>query len=137
MFPDYRIFEASRLQEMVTRMIDQVLIPISIIASFSLFVAVIVIANMMYISTLDRKREFAIMKAIGARNWSVLKNIAIENISVGVTGGFTSLLVLYLASLLMSMFLGLGKYNDKCYIHGGINRIVCIDICVCIYYTCI
>jgi predicted lysophospholipase L1 biosynthesis ABC-type transport system permease subunit len=109
MFPDYRIFEASRLQEMVTRMIDQVLIPISIIASFSLFVAVIVIANMMYISTLDRKREFAIMKAIGARNLSVLKNIAIENISVGVTGGFTSLLVLYLASQLMSMFLGLDK----------------------------
>ncbi|HOI76195.1 MAG TPA: ABC transporter permease [Methanofastidiosum sp.] len=109
MFPDYRIFEASRLQEMVTRMIDQVLIPISIIASFSLFVAVIVIANMMYISTLDRKREFAIMKAIGARNWSVLKNIAIENISIGVTGGFTSLLVLYLASQLMSIFLGLDK----------------------------
>ncbi|NPV49598.1 MAG: FtsX-like permease family protein [Candidatus Methanofastidiosum sp.] len=109
MFPDYRIFEVSRIQEMVTRIIDQVLIPISIIASFSLFVAVIVIANMMYISTLDRKREFAIMKAIGARNRSVLKNIAIENISAGLTGGFTSLLVLYLASQLMSMFLGLDK----------------------------
>lgn len=109
MFPDYRIFGASQLQEMVTRIIDQVLMPISIIASFSLFVAVIVIANMMYISTLDRKREFAIMKAIGARNRSVLKNIAIENISIGIIGGFTSLLILYLASQLMSMFLGLNN----------------------------
>jgi len=49
------------------------------------------------------------MKAIGARNRSVLKNIAIENISIGIIGGFTSLLILYLASQLMSMFLGLNN----------------------------
>lgn len=109
MFPDNRSFDTSRMTEMVTNMLDQVIVPISIIASFSLFVAIIVIANMMYISTLDRKREFAIMKAIGAKNITVLKNIIIENISVGVIGGCTALLVLYAASQLMVLYLGLSN----------------------------
>lgn len=109
MYPETRTFDTSRMEEMVSNMLDQVIVPISIIASFSLFVAVIVIANMMYISTLDRKREFAIMKAIGAKNISVLKNIIIENISVGLIGGFTALLVLFGASQLMVLYLGLSN----------------------------
>ncbi|KYC52977.1 MAG: macrolide transporter ATP-binding /permease protein [Candidatus Methanofastidiosum methylothiophilum] len=109
MFPETRTFDTSRIEEMVSNMLDQVIVPISIIASFSLFVAVIVIANMMYISTLDRKREFAIMKAIGAKNINVLKNIIIENISVGLIGGFTALLVLYGASQLMVLYLSLSN----------------------------
>ncbi|NMC58026.1 MAG: FtsX-like permease family protein [Candidatus Methanofastidiosa archaeon] len=92
--PDYYVFEASEVLSIVNRLIDQVVIPISLLASFSLFVAIIVISNTMYLSIIDRKREIGIMKAIGASNFTVLKNLAIENLAIGAIGGILSLVVL-------------------------------------------
>jgi predicted lysophospholipase L1 biosynthesis ABC-type transport system permease subunit len=85
--PEFYVFESSEILSIVNRLIDQVVIPISLLASFSLFVAIIVISNTMYLSIIDRKREIGIMKAIGASNLTVLKNLAIENLTIGAIGG--------------------------------------------------
>ncbi|KYC47875.1 MAG: macrolide transporter ATP-binding /permease protein [Candidatus Methanofastidiosum methylothiophilum] len=103
--PEYYVFESSEVLSIVNRLIDQVVIPISLLASFSLFVAIIVISNTMYLSIIDRKREIGIMKAIGASNFTVLKNLAIENLAIGAIGGVLSLVILYVAFFGLSIIL--------------------------------
>lgn len=118
--PDYYIFEASEAVVIVTRLIDQVVIPVSLLASFSLFVAIIVISNTMYISIMDRKREIGIMKSIGASNKTVLKNLAVENMVIGIIGGILSLFILYFAFLGISRILQIGTIPISFTILGAI-----------------
>lgn len=106
--PEYYVFESSEVLSIVNRLIDQVVIPISLLASFSLFVAIIVISNTMYLTIIDRKREIGIMKAIGASNLTVLKNLAVENLAIGAIGGVLSLVILYMAFFGLSIILQIG-----------------------------
>jgi putative ABC transport system permease protein len=118
--PDYYVFESSEVLSIVNRLIDQVVIPISLLASFSLFVAIIVISNTMYLSIIDRKREIGIMKAIGASNLTVLKNLAVENLAIGAIGGVLSLVILYFAFFGLSIILQIEGTPISPFILGGI-----------------
>ncbi|MFW5865975.1 MAG: ABC transporter permease [Nanoarchaeota archaeon] len=57
------------------------------IAAISLLVGSINIANTMYTSVLERRRDIGIMKAIGARNSDILNIFLIESGLLGVVGG--------------------------------------------------
>jgi putative ABC transport system permease protein len=57
------------------------------IAAISLLVGSIGIANTMYTSVLERRKEIGIMKAVGARNRDVLSLFVIESGLLGLAGG--------------------------------------------------
>jgi putative ABC transport system permease protein len=57
------------------------------IAMISLFVGGIGIANTMYTSVVERKKEIGIMKAVGAKNRDVLMIFLIESGLLGLVGG--------------------------------------------------
>ncbi len=63
------------------------------IASISLLVAGVGIANTMYMSVLERTREVGIMKAIGATTWNVLEIFLIESVVIGAIGGLIGSIV--------------------------------------------
>jgi len=63
------------------------------IAMISLIVGGIGIANTMYTSVLERKKEIGTMKAIGARNSDVLLIFLIESGLLGLAGGFIGVLL--------------------------------------------
>ncbi len=118
--PEYGVLDASEIVSLANRLIDQVVIPVTLLASFSLFVAIIVVSNTMYLTIMDRKREIGIMKAIGASNNKVLKNLSVENLIVGVIGGFLSLIILYFAFFGISQILQIGTIPISLTILGGI-----------------
>ncbi len=57
------------------------------IASISLIIGGIGIANTMYTSVLERTKEIGVMKAIGARNHDILLIFIIESALLGLVGG--------------------------------------------------
>ncbi|HEY9703287.1 MAG TPA: ABC transporter permease [Allocoleopsis sp.] len=57
------------------------------LASISLIVGAIGIANTMYTAVLERTREIGIMKSIGARNSQILTVFLIESAIIGLIGG--------------------------------------------------
>jgi len=63
------------------------------IASISLVVAGVGIANTMFTSVLERTREIGIMKAIGATNNNILEIFLIESALIGFIGGCIGCLV--------------------------------------------
>ncbi|MAG01920.1 ABC transporter permease [Candidatus Pacearchaeota archaeon] len=64
-----------------------------IVALISAIVGGIGIANTMYTSVLERKKEIGTMKAIGARNRDILGIFVIEASILGLIGGFLGVLI--------------------------------------------
>ncbi len=63
------------------------------IGAISLLVGGIGIANTMYTSILERRKEIGTMKAVGARNSDILLIFVIESGILGLLGGFLGLIV--------------------------------------------
>ncbi len=72
------------------------------IATISLIIGAIGIANSMFTSVLERRKEIGVMKAIGAKNPDILKIFIIESALIGLVGGIGGALIglslAYLAS---------------------------------------
>ncbi len=75
------------------------------IASISLVVAGIGIMNIMTVSVMERTREIGIMKAIGARNTTILIIFLGEAALVGVIGGLIGVPTAYGLSYILSFAL--------------------------------
>src|SRR3989344_562406 len=63
------------------------------VATISLFVGGVGIANTMYTSVLERTREIGVMKAIGAKNKDILMIFLIESGLLGLVGGIVGALI--------------------------------------------
>jgi putative ABC transport system permease protein len=63
------------------------------IAAISLFVGGVGIANTMYTSVVERRKEIGIMKAIGAKNKDVLMIFLIESGLLGLVGGIVGAII--------------------------------------------
>ncbi len=63
-----------------------VMIPL-ILSGLSLVAAVVIIANAVALSTLERRREIGLLKAVGARSGWVVVQLAMENTVLGFVGG--------------------------------------------------
>ncbi len=89
-------FEVSTPQEFLDS-VNNILMTIKIlliaIASISLLVGAIGIANTMFTSVLERNKEIGIMKAIGARNRDVLLIFLIESGLLGLVGGLIGVII--------------------------------------------
>lgn len=82
------------------------------IASIALLVAGISILNIMLVSVMERTREIGIMKALGARDRTILTQFLSEAVLLGIIGGIFGIIIGWLlaygmASLLPLMFSGL------------------------------
>jgi putative ABC transport system permease protein len=112
LFPPYRISILVPL--MFIRQVDYILSLIQIfltaIASISLLVAGIGIMNIMTVSVMERTREIGIMKAIGAKNITILTMFLTEAALIGILGGTigvpTGYGLSYVLSYIISNFVG-------------------------------
>ena len=85
------------------------------LASISLIVGAIGIANTMYTAVLERTREIGIMKSIGATNNHILKLFLIESALIGLVGGIIGIAlgigISKLAEVAIGGFLGPGFFQ--------------------------
>lgn len=85
------------------------------LASISLLVGAIGIANTMYTAVLERRREIGVMKAIGAKNSDILTIFMIESSMIGLIGGTIGMLIgvglSLIAQQLIGTFLGPGFFQ--------------------------
>ena len=85
------------------------------LASISILVGAVGIANTMYTAVLERTREIGIMKSIGAKNSHILQIFLIEASMIGFIGGFIGVVIgvgiSKLAELAIGAFLGPGFFQ--------------------------
>ena len=90
---DFSVQTPSQVLGAVTDILTAVNVVVVGIAMISLIVGGIGIANTMYTSVLERKKEIGTMKAIGARNSDILMIFLIESGLLGLVGGIIGVLI--------------------------------------------
>jgi lipoprotein-releasing system permease protein len=80
---NHNLFEALAIQKI---MLSLVIASIVVVAAFNVIATLIMIV-------LERKREIAILKAMGARDWEVLLVFVVQGLAIGVVGTLLGLLL--------------------------------------------
>ena len=88
---------------LIARLIDQFAAIPTIVGLLSLLAAAVIMANTVALSTLERRRQIGILKAIGLKSRRVLKVMFIESSLIGLLSallgiGFSALFINLLAS---------------------------------------
>jgi len=78
---------SEQMAEMMSSIFSILTFVVGGIASISLIVAGVGIANTMFISVMERTREIGVMKAIGATNYNVMEIFLVESSLLGFFGG--------------------------------------------------
>jgi putative ABC transport system permease protein len=118
LFPPYQvsILVPATFIKQVDYIIGLIQLFLTSVASISLLVAGIGIMNITTVSVMERTREIGIMKAIGAKNTTILTIFLTETALIGLLGGLigvpTGYGLSYLLSIIVSRFMGDGQ-------HGG------------------
>jgi putative ABC transport system permease protein len=89
---DFSVQTPASLLQSVNTVLNIINLIIAGIAGISLFVGGIGIANTMYTSVLERRKEIGVMKAIGAKNKDILFIFLIESALLGLIGGIIGVL---------------------------------------------
>ena len=100
---DFRVMNQSDLISTFSNVIGVLTVLVVAIASISVIVGGIGIANIMLVSVVERTREIGIRKALGASNSAILTQFMIEVVSIsmlrGVVGAGTGVLIAFGSSL--------------------------------------
>lgn len=85
--PGTFVLETRFLNEVLNTLLEQFTAFPMLVAALGLFVGGVVIANSVALTTMERRREIAVMKAVGLQRERVLGMILIENAFMGLIGG--------------------------------------------------
>jgi putative ABC transport system permease protein len=103
---DFTVQSTKQLIESFLVVLNVVTVLLVGLASISLLVGAVGIANTMYTAVLERNREIGVMKAIGARNSQILTIFLIESSFIGLIGGIIGMLLGVGISLIAQQIIG-------------------------------
>ncbi|MFA5930047.1 MAG: ABC transporter permease [Candidatus Micrarchaeia archaeon] len=101
---DFTVTTASSTQSAITSITNTLGLFLGGIASISLIVGGIGVANAMFTSVLEQTRYIGILKALGARNGAILKLFLYEACMVGLVGGTLGIALSFVASFVLASF---------------------------------
>mgnify|MGYP001564559628 CR=1 FL=1 len=108
---DFSVQTPVQSVDTINTILGVIRIVITGIASISLLIGGIGIANTMFTSVLERRREIGVMKAIGARNRDILSIFLFEAAFLGLVGGIVGAIIglslAFMVSGAASSFLGI------------------------------
>ncbi|PIN90908.1 hypothetical protein COU60_01030 [Candidatus Pacearchaeota archaeon CG10_big_fil_rev_8_21_14_0_10_34_76] len=107
---DFEVSTPEAQLESINEILTGIQVFIVIIASISIFIGAVGIANTMTTSVIERRKEIGIMKAIGARNKNIFYQFFVEAGLLGLIGGLIGAAlgigIGYLGTTGLNIFLG-------------------------------
>lgn len=99
---DFTVFSSASLSDRVAEMTATMTMFMAAIASISLLVGALGIANTMYMSVMERTRQIGVMKSLGSTDAEILRLFVIESAFLGTVGGIIGIFVGFLISWFIS-----------------------------------
>ncbi|MBN1563679.1 MAG: FtsX-like permease family protein [Anaerolineae bacterium] len=103
--PGTIVIETRIFNDLVNSVVDQFTSLPMLVAALALVTGGIVIANSVALSTLERRREIGIMKAVGVQRERVLGMLLLENGLMGIVGGLIGVGISFVAIVIMLRFM--------------------------------
>jgi predicted lysophospholipase L1 biosynthesis ABC-type transport system permease subunit len=100
--PDVQTFSFVELLLLINTLLNNLIIMLTAIASLAMIAGIIIIANAVALAMLERRRELGILKSVGFTSRGVLGEVLIENGAVGFTGALLAMLLVTLATTILS-----------------------------------
>jgi len=95
---------SEQMAEMTSSIFSILTFVVGGIASISLVVAGVGIANTMFISVMERTKEIGVMKSIGATNYNIMEIFLVESALLGFFGGVIGCMIGYVLSRIINVF---------------------------------
>lgn len=111
--PGTFVIETRFVNDLVNRLVDQFTSFPILVAILALFTGGFVIANSVALSTMERRREIGVMKAVGLQRERVLGMLLLENGLVGVIGGLIGVGISFVIMLFILYQMFEGDLGDK------------------------
>jgi putative ABC transport system permease protein len=102
LFPETRVIAMSTITERTSQLLNTVAVFLGALGIVALVAGSFGVINTMLISVVERTREIGTMKAIGAKNSTVLKVFISEALLLGCLGGIVGVVIGGLSSLVVS-----------------------------------
>jgi predicted lysophospholipase L1 biosynthesis ABC-type transport system permease subunit len=103
--PSIQTFSVADIFAQVAGILNNLVTVLVTIASLAMLAAVIIIANAVALAMLERRRELGILKAVGYTSRSVLGEVLVENMTIGLLGGGLAMALVALATSLLGSLL--------------------------------
>lgn len=117
---DFTITSAIALQQRFSSVTGALTIFLGVLASISLLVGGIGVANTMFTSVLERTRDIGVMKAIGAKNRDILLVFLLNSGMLGLLGGILGVVLGAIVAYFLPMLgLSLGPVS-----RGGLSTVI-------------
>jgi putative ABC transport system permease protein len=101
---DFTVTTATSLQSTISSVSDTLALFLGGIASISLIVGGIGVANAMFTSVLEQTKYIGLLKSLGARNGAVLKLFLFEAGMVGLVGGVLGVAISFVGSAILGFY---------------------------------
>jgi putative ABC transport system permease protein len=101
---DFTISTAATVESTVSSVTDTLGLLLGGIASISLLVGGIGVANTMFMSVLEQTRDVGVYKSIGAKNRDIIYLFLCEAAIIGFVGGFLGVVLSFVVSYILSSF---------------------------------
>ncbi|MFA5108857.1 MAG: ABC transporter permease [Candidatus Micrarchaeia archaeon] len=101
---DFQVTTAASIQSSVSSMTDTLGLFLGVIASISLFVGGIGVANAMFTSVLEQTKYIGILKSLGTTSVEVMKLFLFEAGLVGLVGGLMGVAISFIVSFALASF---------------------------------
>lgn len=101
---NFQITTAATVQSTVSSVSDTLTLLLAGIASISLLVGGIGVANTMFMSVLEQTKDIGVLKSLGAKNRDVTSLFLCEAAIIGFVGGLLGVLLSFVASAVLGAF---------------------------------
>ncbi len=101
LIPGVFVVDIDQFDSIVNRVLRQTAALPLLLAALSLFAASILVATTVSLSTLERRREIGVLKALGLKARQIMWQLVLQNSIVGFVGGLISLLPMLIALALV------------------------------------
>ena len=100
---DFQVATAATLESAVASVTDTLGLLLGGIASISLLVGAIGVANTMFMSVLEQTKDIGVFKSLGAKNSDIIYLFLCEAGIIGFVGGFLGVVLSFVVSYLLSL----------------------------------
>lgn len=94
-----QIFNTIDIMKQINMVLLGIQIFLGIVGAFTLFIAGVGVANIMYVLVKERTREIGVKMAVGARKRHIVSQFMFESLFLSISGGLIGLLISYLIVL--------------------------------------